>query len=154
VSALDRLSTISTGQHTARGATKEKSSKLAELKAKRKAKDERKRVCFVPVHTTNQCSPSSFKHSSPKRDRSSSPMDMEISDGESEDGQITKFEQEEEKVGRIFDKRSSDSEPVTHEDVEKCRLTRDLLAKHALAPWYEDYVKGSLFVGCHETSHS
>lgn len=81
-------------------------------------------------------------------------MDMEISDGESEDGQITKFEQEEEKVGRIFDKRSSDSEPVTHEDVEKCRLTRDLLAKHALAPWYEDYVKGSFFVGCHETSHS
>jgi len=32
------------GQHTARGATKEKTNKLAELKARRKAKDERKKV--------------------------------------------------------------------------------------------------------------
>ncbi len=32
------------GQHTIRGATKEKSRKLDELRAKRKAKDERKRV--------------------------------------------------------------------------------------------------------------
>lgn len=75
-------------------------------------------------------------------------MDMEISDGESEDGQITKLEQEEEKVGRIFDKPSSENEPITCSDIERCRLTRDLLAKHALAPWYEDYVKGPLFVGC------
>ncbi|KAJ3564397.1 hypothetical protein NP233_g8321 [Leucocoprinus birnbaumii] len=113
-------------QHTARGATKEKTSKLAELKAKRKAKDERKR------------------NSSPKRDRSSSPMDMEISDGESEDGQITKFEQEEEKVGRIFNKPPSvESEPITMEDLEKCRITRDYLVKHSLAPWFEDYVKGA-----------
>jgi hypothetical protein len=37
-------STSSAGQHTVRGATKEKSRKLDELKAKRKAKDERKRV--------------------------------------------------------------------------------------------------------------
>jgi hypothetical protein len=81
-------------------------------------------------------------------------MDMEISDGESEDGQISKFEQEEEKVGRIFDRPSSESEPVTYVDVEKCRLTRDLLAKHAHAPWYEDYVKGLLFVGCHLISRS
>lgn len=33
------------GQHTARGATKEKATKLDELKAKRKAKDDKKRVC-------------------------------------------------------------------------------------------------------------
>ena len=33
-----------TGHHTQRGATKEKSRKLDELKAKRKAKDEKKRV--------------------------------------------------------------------------------------------------------------
>lgn len=37
-----------TGQHTVRGATKEKSRKLDELKAKRKAKDERKRVRASP----------------------------------------------------------------------------------------------------------
>ena len=36
------------GQHTARGATKEKASKLDELKAKRKAKDDKKRVCAIP----------------------------------------------------------------------------------------------------------
>ena len=35
---------FTTGQHTARGATKEKASKLDELKAKRKAKDDKKRV--------------------------------------------------------------------------------------------------------------
>jgi RNA polymerase-associated protein RTF1 len=34
------------GQHTARGATKEKSKKLDELKARRKAKDEKKKVSF------------------------------------------------------------------------------------------------------------
>src|SRR6266851_2259961 len=38
------LEVLFTGQHTVRGATKEKSRKLDELKAKRKAKDERKRV--------------------------------------------------------------------------------------------------------------
>ena len=32
------------GQHTARGATKEKTQRLDELKAKRKAKDDKKRV--------------------------------------------------------------------------------------------------------------
>lgn len=69
-------------------------------------------------------------------------MDMEISDGESEDGQITKFEQEEEKVGRLFNKSSSENEPVILEDLEKCRLTRDLLVKYSLSPWFEDYVKG------------
>ncbi|KAF9442144.1 plus-3-domain-containing protein [Macrolepiota fuliginosa MF-IS2] len=121
----DSVAKAAKRQHAVRGATKEKSNKLAELKAKRKAKDERKR------------------NTSPKRDRSSSPMDMEISDGESEDGQITKFEQEEEKVGRIFNKASSENEPITVEDLERCRLTRDLLAKHALSPWFEDYVKGA-----------
>ncbi|KXN89714.1 hypothetical protein AN958_05254 [Leucoagaricus sp. SymC.cos] len=123
--ADDTVAKAAKRQHTARGVTKEKTNKLAELKAKRKAKDERKR------------------NSSPKRDRSSSPMDMEISDGESEDGQITKFEQEEEKVEKIFNKSSSESEPITIDDVEKCRLTRDLLVKHSLAPWFEDYVKGA-----------
>jgi RNA polymerase-associated protein RTF1 len=73
-------------------------------------------------------------------------MDMEISDGESEDGQITKFEQEEEKVGRIFNKPSSESlEPMTFQDIVKCQLSRDILVKHALASWFEDYVKGSSF---------
>jgi RNA polymerase-associated protein RTF1 len=36
-----------TGQHMMRGATKEKSRKLDELKARRRAKDEKQRVCAV-----------------------------------------------------------------------------------------------------------
>ncbi|KAH8978185.1 plus-3-domain-containing protein [Lactarius akahatsu] len=112
-------------QHTIRGATKEKSRKLDELKAKRKAKDERKRT-----------------RGSPKRDRSSSPMEMETSDDE-EDGQITKFEQEEEKERKLFGMAHPNDEPMTLEDLNKARLTRDSLAKHFLAPWFEDYVKGA-----------
>ncbi|KAH9052380.1 plus-3-domain-containing protein [Lactarius vividus] len=112
-------------QHTIRGATKEKSRKLDELKAKRKAKDERKRT-----------------RGSPKRDRSSSPMEMETSDDE-EDGQITKFEQEEEKERKLFGMAHPNDEPMTLEDLNKVRLTRDSLAKHFLAPWFGDYVKGA-----------
>lgn len=124
--AEDSVVKVAKRQHTARGATKEKTNKLAELKARRKAKDERK------------------KNSSPRRDRSSSPMDMEISDGESEDGQITKFEQEEEKVERIFNKpTSTGTQPITMEDLERCRLSRNQLIKFALTPWFEDYVKGA-----------
>lgn len=84
-----------------------------------------------------------LQNSSPRRDRSSSPMDMEISDGESEDGQITKFEQEEEKVERIFNKpTSTGTQPITMEDLERCRLSRNQLIKFAPTPWFEDYVKG------------
>ncbi|KAF5384178.1 hypothetical protein D9615_003169 [Tricholomella constricta] len=112
-------------QHIARGATKEKSRKLDELKAKRRAKDEKQRT-----------------KGSPKRDRSSSPMDMEISDDESEDGQITKYEQEEEKDRKMFSKpEPAVDQPATMEDLEKCRITRDLLAKYCMAPWFQDYVQ-------------
>ena len=46
------------GQHTARGATKEKTQRLDELKAKRKAKDDKKRVS----HATNASSSISSSH--------------------------------------------------------------------------------------------
>ncbi|KAF8240544.1 plus-3-domain-containing protein [Tricholoma matsutake] len=112
-------------QHMMRGATKEKSRKLDELKARRRAKDEKQRT-----------------KGSPKRDRSSSPMDMEISDDESEDGQISKYEQEEEKDRKLFKKAPSPvDEPVTMEVLEKCRLTRDMLARYCMAPWFQDYVQ-------------
>lgn len=39
------------GQHTVRGVTKEKSKKLDELKARRKAKDEKKRVSMDNTKT-------------------------------------------------------------------------------------------------------
>ncbi|KAN0107257.1 hypothetical protein V8E52_010309 [Russula decolorans] len=122
----DSVAKAAKRQHAVRGATKEKSRKLDELKAKRKAKDERKR-----------------SRGSPKRDRSSSPMEMETSDDEAEDGQITKFEQEEEKERKLLGMTVANDEPMTIADLNKVRLTRDALAKHFLAPWFEDCVKGA-----------
>ncbi|KAL4076824.1 hypothetical protein V8B97DRAFT_1504104 [Scleroderma yunnanense] len=122
----DSVSKAAKRQHAVRGATKEKSRKLDELKAKRKAKDEKKRV----------------RTDSPKRDRSSSPMEMETSSGEEEDGQITKYD-EEERERKLFSKQPEpDDEPMNLESLTKCRLTRDMLAKYCMAPWFEDYVKG------------
>ncbi|KZT28301.1 plus-3-domain-containing protein [Neolentinus lepideus HHB14362 ss-1] len=122
----DSVARAAKRQHTGRGATKEKSRKLDELKARRKAKDERKRT-----------------NGSPKRQRSSSPTDMEMSSEEEEEGMISKQEQEEERERKYFDQKHPDDEPITLEDLEKCRLSRDLLAKHYLAPWFEDYIKGA-----------
>jgi len=122
----DSVSKAAKRHHMMRGATKEKSRKLDELKARRRrAKEEKQRT-----------------KGSPKRDRSSSPMDMEISDDESEDGQISKYEQEEEKDRKLFKKASSPvDEPATMDGLEKCRLTRDKLAKYCMAPWFQDYVQ-------------
>ncbi|KAH9903486.1 plus-3-domain-containing protein [Cubamyces lactineus] len=124
-SADESVSKAAKRQHAVRGATKEKSRKLDELKAKRKAKDEKKRT----------------RTNSPKRDRSSSPMDMETSEDE-EDGQITKYDEEEERDRKLYGKSNPDDEPITLEDLDKCRITRNQIAKHCMAPWFEDYVKG------------
>ncbi|CAL1710020.1 unnamed protein product [Somion occarium] len=122
----NNISKTAKRQHTQRGATKEKTRKLDELKAKRKAKDERKRT------------------DSPKRDRSSSPMDMETSEEEDEDGQVSKLEEEEERLNKIYGKDSpAEEEPIAIEDLEKVRISRDHLAKYCLSPWFEDYVKGA-----------
>ncbi|GBE89807.1 RNA polymerase-associated protein [Sparassis crispa] len=113
--------------HAVRGATKEKSKKLDELKAKRRAKDEKKRT-----------------RNSPKRDRSSSPVDMEMSDEEEEEeGMISKYEELEEKERKMYDKHKSEDEVATIFDLEKCRLSRDMLAKQCMNPWFEEYVKGA-----------
>lgn len=116
------------GAHAVRGATKEKSRKLDELKARRKAKDEKKKV----------------RANSPKRDRSSSPMDMEMSSEDEEDGQISKLEQQEEREQRLISKAHPDEERTTLEDLVSCRLTREELSKFCMAPFFEDYVKGAL----------
>lgn len=70
-------------------------------------------------------------------------MEMETSDEEAEDGQITKFEQEEEKERKLLGMTVTNDEPMTIADLNNVRLTRDALAKHFLAPWFEDYVKGT-----------
>lgn len=70
-------------------------------------------------------------------------MDMDTSSGEEEDGQITKYEEEEEKDRKMFSKQPNpDDEPITLEDLTSCRLTRDMLARHCMAPWFQEYVKG------------
>ncbi|KAI0073603.1 plus-3-domain-containing protein [Panus rudis PR-1116 ss-1] len=125
----DSVSKSAKRTHTQRGATKEKTRKLDELKAKRKAKDERKRI-----KTSD----------SPRRDRSSSPTDMEMSDEEDEDGQINKFQEEEERIQKYYGKETTaEEEPITLHDLERIRLTRQMIAKHYLTPWFEDYVKGA-----------
>ncbi|KAL1948527.1 hypothetical protein VTO73DRAFT_12602 [Trametes versicolor] len=123
--AEESVSKAAKRQHAVRGATKEKSRKLDELKAKRKAKDEKKRT----------------RTSSPKRDRSSSPMDMDMSEDE-EDGQITKYDEEEERDRKLYGKSNPDDEPINLEDLNKCRVTRNQIAKLCMAPWFEDYIKG------------
>jgi len=70
-------------------------------------------------------------------------MEMETSDEEAEDGQITKFEQEEEKERKLLGMTVANDEPMTIVDLNKVRLTRDTLAKHFLAPWFEDFIKGT-----------
>lgn len=91
-----------------------------------------------------------------QRERSSSPQDMDISDSESEDGQISKTDQEEERImnltggydsqrkNRSSGKEDSAEEPCTLAALEGCRLTRDAIAKHHIKPWFQDYVTGEL----------
>lgn len=65
-----------------------------------------------------------------------------MSEDEEEDGQISRFEEQEEKEKRLLNKVAPDDEPVSLEDVNKCRLSRDQLAKSCIMPWFEDFVKG------------
>jgi hypothetical protein len=69
-------------------------------------------------------------------------MDMETSSEEEEDGQITKFEEEEEKDRKLLSKANPEDEVAILEDLESCRLSRDMIAKFCLAPWFGEYVKG------------
>ncbi|TEB25534.1 hypothetical protein FA13DRAFT_1756583 [Coprinellus micaceus] len=132
----DSVARAAKRQHTARGATKEKSRKLDELKARRKAKDEsRKRAKMSPKS---------------HRDRSASPQDMDISDEDSEDGMISRDQQQEERDRRLLGLSASasreepeDTTPATVESFNRCRLTRDLVAKWCLSPWFREYVKGA-----------
>ena len=142
--------TIILGQHVQRGATKEKSRKLDELKARRKEKSEKKRVCPIPYMYPEYVPICFYKKQngpgSPKRDRSSSPMEM--SDEEDEDGQISKLEQEEEREQRLVGKmKANEDQPITAEDLGTCQLTRDQISKYALHPWFEDYARGMYVSG-------
>ncbi|KAF9648313.1 hypothetical protein BDM02DRAFT_3115644 [Thelephora ganbajun] len=111
----------------ARGWNKEKSQKLDEYRARRLAKGDKKKN----------------KASSPKRERSSSPMEMETESEEEEDGQISKFEEQEERERQLYGQLTAADETVTCEDLAKCQITRTTLVKHYAAPWFADFCKGA-----------
>ncbi|KAJ7030799.1 plus-3-domain-containing protein [Mycena alexandri] len=126
----------------ATGKDKTKDKTLTALKAKRKAKDEKKRT----------------RASTPKtrEGRSSSPMDMEMSDpsdeSDDEDGQISRLDQEDEKLKppssstahahAHANANANANDPLTSEYLQKIMLTRDMLAKHAVSPFFEGIVRG------------
>lgn len=69
-------------------------------------------------------------------------MDMDTSSGE-EDGQITRHDEEEERDRKLYSKQPDpDDEPISREDLATCRLTRNMLVKYCMAPWFEDFIKG------------
>lgn len=77
---------------------------------------------------------------------------MDMSDEEDEDGQITKYEEEDERVER----RMRKDEPITKELLQSCWLPRSRLEAHAMTPWFEDYAKGELrcsFFPCNPLTH-
>lgn len=67
-------------------------------------------------------------------------MDMEMSDDESEDGQINKFEELEEKDSGP----KEDDQPARYDDFMKVIVSRDNIAKQYLAPWFSEWIKGWL----------
>lgn len=81
-------------------------------------------------------------------------MEMETSDEDDEDGQITREEQEEERERRILEKYNPQEENITVEDLDRIRLSRDALAKYCLAPWFEDYAKGALANSLHSINNA
>ena len=71
-------------------------------------------------------------------------MDMETDEDE-EDGQITKFEEQEERERRLYgDKSAPEDEPATLDDLSRIRLTRDMVARFCTRSWFEDFMIGRL----------
>ena len=71
-------------------------------------------------------------------------MDMETESEEEEDGQISKFEEQEERERQLYGQSAALDETVTCEDLCKCQLTRTTLVKHYAAPWFADFCKGHI----------
>ena len=70
-----------------------------------------------------------------------------MSDEEEEDGQFTKDDEEEERDRRLFAKPAQEEDlPISMEDLNKVRLTRDVIAKHCMSPWFEEYIKGVYYL--------
>lgn len=70
-------------------------------------------------------------------------MDMETESEEEEDGQISKFEEQEERDRQLYGQSAAADETVNREDLFKCQITRTTLVKHYAAPWFADFCKGT-----------
>ncbi|KAF8581111.1 plus-3-domain-containing protein [Ramaria rubella] len=125
---FEHVSQAAKRKHAVRGATKEKTQKLDELKAKRKAKEERARA-----HKD--------KASSPGQRRRSESSEPELSDVTDEEGEINKEDEEERKYKESFNSPKADK--ITLDDFEKIRLSRHQIAKNYYTPWFEDWVAGA-----------
>ncbi|KIJ39208.1 hypothetical protein M422DRAFT_31105 [Sphaerobolus stellatus SS14] len=131
-------------KHTARGSTKEKSRKLDELKARRKAKEDRAR---------NRTE----KADSPTDRRRSSSSEPELSDVTDEDGEINKDEEEDGKYRDKFESRPSDKTDLkpSYDDFQKLRVSRHQISKYYYNPWFENWITGSwvrYLIGADETT--
>lgn len=69
-------------------------------------------------------------------------MDMETDSDEEEDGQISKLEEQEERERKLYGSKEVVDENIDVNDLNKIQITRDLIARHYMAPWFEDYIKG------------
>ena len=71
-------------------------------------------------------------------------MDMGSSDEEEEDGQVTKYDEEEEQDRKYFSKTPAEDEgPLTVSDLEHIRVSRDLVIKHCFSPWFSEFIAGA-----------
>ena len=71
-------------------------------------------------------------------------MEMETESEEEEDGQISKFEEQEERDRQLYGAQPAViDETVNCEDLSKCQITRTVLVKHYAAPWFADFCKGT-----------
>ncbi len=66
-----------------------------------------------------------------------------MSDEEEEDGQINKFDLDDERDRRSSDRFKSDNGPITVEDLSKARLTRDIIARLWGRPYFEKVLQGT-----------
>ncbi|KAF8501300.1 hypothetical protein JB92DRAFT_3124151 [Gautieria morchelliformis] len=124
----EHVSQAAKRKHAVRGATKEKTRKLDEIKAKRKAKEER-------VRTHKE------KTSSPSQRRRSMSSEPELSDVTDEEGEINK-EEEERKFKESVGTPKLDNTP-TREQFEKLRVSRQQIMKNYHAPWFDEWITGA-----------
>ena len=67
-------------------------------------------------------------------------MDMETSDEEEEDGQISKFDEYDDRDRRSSSKTNVDAKPAELQDLQRICLSRDTIVKQYMTPWFEDLI--------------